>query len=387
MDSPLRSRSQSTPSAPPAAGEVESPPWVVKAWQQRGLIPSDKLARSREDLTSLHSQSWFVRRNRKSWRQGIDQEFNESAGWLARRNRNSKSRPSRRTTRDSATAHDLLQAWMKARLRGVRPQHAEPAASSATATSGTADSSLTCKALSSEADGSRPQAVVSSRPDIHLTLYDLCTCCNGMAHRLGIGVYHSGIELEGVEYTFDNVADTTSGSGIVAHEPYYMDVDRQRSLPLRCRIPLGTSRVSVRASHELLVGLSSLWHPHDYDLVERNCHHWCHDAACALGVEPPPPWVSRLTEILRFFSGMPSDRAANSLLSKTSHAVSGSKGAYNRGGPASAAARPTRAFQLLPSAQSCSKKAHRQVSTDDDDDDDDDLEEQRDSVRAPLLMR
>ena len=43
-------------------------------------------------------------------------------------------------------------------------------------------------------------------------------------------------------------------------------------------------------------------------MVEHNCHHWCCAAAAALGVSPPPAWVMRISVVLKFFSGMPSER-------------------------------------------------------------------------------
>jgi len=150
------------------------------------------------------------------------------------------------------------------------------------------------------------------RPQVELTLYDLCTCCNQAAHLIGVGVYHTGIVVEGLEYTYDNVALTSNSApgdtGVVAHAPYYDDSSRQKLLPFRSRVQLGRSRLSARASHALLRSLASVWIADEYDLVEHNCHHWCFEAAAALGVAPPPPWVSRAAEILKFFSGLPSEQ-------------------------------------------------------------------------------
>ena len=166
--------------------------------------------------------------------------------------------------------------------------------------------------------------------------------------------------------------------------PYYTDARRQKSLPLRGQFALGTARVSARASHKLLRGLSSLWHSHDYDIAEHNCHHWCHEAAAALGVQAPPPWVNRATEFLRFFSGLPAERQAGAALTRVSsqrggggrkHASPMNGGACGSGGARTR--RPEQQQQL---------QARRETSTDDDLDDDD-IEEQRDSVRAPLLAR
>ena len=145
------------------------------------------------------------------------------------------------------------------------------------------------------------------KPLVQLTLYDLCTCCNGAAHAAGIGVYHSGIVIEGLEYTYDNVLEGgPTCSGVVAHAPYYEDEEQQQRMPLRAILSLGHSRISASASHSLLRSLGALWLAVSYDLVEQNCHHWCVEASSALGVQPLPRWVTRASEFMRFCSGMAS---------------------------------------------------------------------------------
>ena len=52
--------------------------------------------------------------------------------------------------------------------------------------------------------------------EVYLTLYYLtATCVNSMAHAVGLWVYHSGIEVHGIEYAFDN--HTSDGCGVVWH--------------------------------------------------------------------------------------------------------------------------------------------------------------------------
>lgn len=108
---------------------------------------------------------------------------------------------------------------------------------------------------------------------------------------------------QGQEYTYDNV-DARGGSGVIAHVPYYDDVERRRTLPLRCQLLLGSSRLSSRSSHQRLRSLGNLWLADDYDLLEHNCHHWCHAAAAALQVADPPPYVTRAPQLLRLCSGI-----------------------------------------------------------------------------------
>ena len=149
---------------------------------------------------------------------------------------------------------------------------------------------------------------------------------------------------QALEYTYDNVAISGHGdpedSGVTIHAPYYTDPSRTKVMPLRARLVLGRSQLSARASHKLLRGLAATWIASDYDLVERNCHHWCCEAAAALGVAPPPYWVLRIGNILKFFSGLPSERERARLsLKKMGKQYSGTDDDDDEGAPLLHAAR------------------------------------------------
>lgn len=303
--------------------DSDDPPvqWVVQAWRERGLLSeADQNVRTREDLAKMHGDSWFIRRNKQvPPRLGPSRSASinagENSGWLARRNRKStrascdcSSRPPLR--RQSS----LLEQAIHAKLTlGVKPLLAEPAKISpcpsydgsddthaqAIAQPPAARSAGAEEAALAELDSSDP-------PNVYLTLYDLYASCNALcAHWWGIGLYHSGILLQGVEYTFDNIASTV-GSGVIAHTPYFASEERRASMPLRCKVLLGRSRLSATAAHDTLLRLAPLWPAHSYDLLEHNCHHWSSEAARVLGVQPPPKWVMRAHECLRFFSGVDS---------------------------------------------------------------------------------
>lgn len=133
---------------------------------------------------------------------------------------------------------------------------------------------------------------------------------------------------QALEYTYDNVAITSHAdpddSGVTVHPPYHTDPRRAKVMPLRSRLVLGRSRLNARASHKLLRSLAARWIASEYDMVERNCHHWCCEASDALGVSPPPRWVLRSSDILKFFSGMPSERELKRLALKRSDKRHGS---------------------------------------------------------------
>ncbi|KAL1522802.1 hypothetical protein AB1Y20_017773 [Prymnesium parvum] len=281
----------------------EEVPWVVEQWKRRGLLEPSATVRHKKDLVELAGgDSWFVRRNRHTPNEGGHRyrSLDDSSGWVVRRNRRCQGARSQSASfsgvhapRRMSNSSSLLRN-LQARLpqadweEGAR---GEPSP------------------LRVERDARKAQE--ERAPEVFLTLYDLCAkCLNGAAHAIGLGVYHSGIEVHGVEYTFDN--HTSDGSGLVWHPPYHSEPHRFPELPLRARLLLGVSRKGVRESHEILRRLAADWPASSYDLLEHNCHDFCSCAAAALGGPAlhVPLWVTRSCRLLLFCSGVPSDRGS-----------------------------------------------------------------------------
>jgi len=72
-----------------------------------------------------------------------------------------------------------------------------------------------------------------------------------------------GHPVQGIEYTFDNIA-SCHGSGVIRHVPYYEDEERRATLPLRCKLLLGRSVLSAAASHEKLIRMAPEWPASSY---------------------------------------------------------------------------------------------------------------------------
>jgi len=319
-------------SGEPASAESDpaSVPWIVQAWRERGLISGEKSIATTSELLAANSTSWFVRRNKRPPpHRAVSMASNAAAQeqsdpgfatiWLERRNRHcgsGRAAPSAAPLAALRRQSSLLGQAIQSRLpQGVRPLRAEPAKCKISPATSRDDGELfdlapTASAAARPADSSHDPAD-DEMPHVYLTVYDLSAPCNTCcAHWLGLGVYHSGILIQGVEYTFDNIA-SFNGSGVIAHEPYYDDVERGATLPLRCKILLGRSQLPARAAHAILSRLAPLWPAGSYDVLEHNCHHWSMEAAQRLGVQPLPYWVCRSTEVLRFFSGIDTSSSAD----------------------------------------------------------------------------
>ncbi|ERN08454.1 hypothetical protein AMTRI_Chr12g237240 [Amborella trichopoda] len=124
---------------------------------------------------------------------------------------------------------------------------------------------------------------------VYLNVYDL-TPINGYAYWLGLGIYHSGVQVHGVEYAFG--AHEHSSTGIFETEP--------RKCPgfvFRKSILIGRSGLNPKEVRSLMEQLASEYTGNSYHLIMKNCNHFCNDACIKLTGNPIPRWVNRLARI------------------------------------------------------------------------------------------
>ncbi|PUZ61917.1 hypothetical protein GQ55_4G316400 [Panicum hallii var. hallii] len=125
---------------------------------------------------------------------------------------------------------------------------------------------------------------------VFLNVYDV-TPANGYARWLGLGVYHSGVQVHGVEYAY-GAHDGTS-SGIFEVVPR-----RCPGYAFRESVLVGTTELTRAEVRALMAELAADFPGDAYNLVSRNCNHFC-DAACRRLVARAriPRWVNRLAKI------------------------------------------------------------------------------------------
>jgi hypothetical protein len=136
----------------------------------------------------------------------------------------------------------------------------------------------------------QPHAASSSSP-VFLNVYDV-TAANGYARWLGLGVYHSGVQVHGVEYAYG--AHEGAGSGIFEVSPR-----RCPGYAFREAVLVGSTELTRAEVRALMAELARDFPGDAYNLVSRNCNHFC-DAACrrlVAGRARIPRWVNRLAKI------------------------------------------------------------------------------------------
>ncbi|KAA8526033.1 hypothetical protein F0562_007867 [Nyssa sinensis] len=132
----------------------------------------------------------------------------------------------------------------------------------------------------------------SNRALLYLNVYDL-TPINNYLYWFGLGIFHSGIEVHGLEYGFG--AHEYPTSGVFEVEP--------RSCPgfiFRRSVLLGSIDMSRSEFRSFMEHLSAKYHGDTYHLIAKNCNHFTDEVCLRLTGKPIPGWVNRLARLGSF---------------------------------------------------------------------------------------
>ena len=129
--------------------------------------------------------------------------------------------------------------------------------------------------------GSVGSTRVRHKEPVILNIYDLAPV-NQYLYPMGLGMFHSGVEIHGVEYTF-------SKSGVVEMKPK----DESSGAPLRASLSMGSVQLSRKQVEAKVSDLKSLYQPGSYDLITKNCNVFADDLVYKLLGRPIPAWVNR----------------------------------------------------------------------------------------------
>ncbi|WOK93107.1 deSI-like protein [Canna indica] len=132
----------------------------------------------------------------------------------------------------------------------------------------------------------------SGNGPVYLNVYDL-TPMNGYMYWVGLGVFHTGIEVHGVEYAFG--AHDYPTSGVFEVEPRQCPGFRFRK-----SIFVGTTCLDSRQVREFVEMESLNYNGDTYHLIVKNCNHFCEDIIYKLTGNSIPKWVNRLARIGSF---------------------------------------------------------------------------------------
>lgn len=124
---------------------------------------------------------------------------------------------------------------------------------------------------------------------VYLNVYDL-TPMNSYVYWAGFGIYHTGVEVYGVEYAFG--AHDYPTSGVFEVEPRQCPGFRFRK-----SIFMGTTCLDPIQVREFMELRSLNYNGNTYHLIVKNCNHFCKDICYQLTGNKIPKWVNRLARI------------------------------------------------------------------------------------------
>nr|XP_010919695.1 deSI-like protein At4g17486 isoform X2 [Elaeis guineensis] len=132
----------------------------------------------------------------------------------------------------------------------------------------------------------------TGRTHLYLNVYDL-TPMNNYLYLFGLGVFHSGIQVHGMEYGFG--AHEYPTSGVFEVEPKCCP-----GFVFRRSVWLGTTDMSRSEFRMFIEDLAGKYHGDTYHLFIKNCNHFTDDVCMHLTGKPIPGWVNRLARLGSF---------------------------------------------------------------------------------------
>ena len=148
---------------------------------------------------------------------------------------------------------------------------------------------------------------------VSLNIYDLSPMNDSGLSTIGLGFYHSGLEVRGREYTF-------SASGVFHHSP------RQApGVKFSHSVKLGEVRMSSSEVDSIVNALRQDYPGNKYNLLGCNCNSFANELCMKLTGERCPGYVNRLARIGHCFSCcLPKDLTGGSPVNDPSFGNSGS---------------------------------------------------------------
>ncbi|KAK9145036.1 hypothetical protein Sjap_004939 [Stephania japonica] len=123
--------------------------------------------------------------------------------------------------------------------------------------------------LEQEEENKRPRKRNPRFVPVNLNVYDLDPI-NGSIYCLGLGLYHSGIQVHGVEYEFGG--HDTPSTGIFRGK-----LRECPGLTFRNSILIERTDLGPHEVHKFMEDLSKSYTGTSYNLITKNCNHFCND--------------------------------------------------------------------------------------------------------------
>ncbi|KAI8087942.1 PPPDE putative peptidase domain-containing protein [Gilbertella persicaria] len=151
-------------------------------------------------------------------------------------------------------------------------------------------------------DNNNNTASDSSKLKVYVNVYDMIQpnyITQFGYYALGVGVFHSGVEIGGKEYCF--------GGHEIPHVTGVFVVEPKIGIPeltLKQTFDMGTTHLTEKEIEELLVKLSNEFVGPSYNLLARNCNHFTEEFVEKLTHKSIPSWINRAAKLGAMFPCM-----------------------------------------------------------------------------------
>ena len=132
---------------------------------------------------------------------------------------------------------------------------------------------------------------VHDSADVILNVYD-ASPLNKWTYHLGLGKFHSGIEIYGIEYAYgpvDGVMNIDPKSGVIKNK-----------VTFRTSLKLGETTKSRSEVRDLINDIDDHFLPDQYDPFSQNSNHFTDRVAGRLCHTTIPQWVNSIPDLAAF---------------------------------------------------------------------------------------
>nr|XP_036213653.1 deubiquitinase DESI2-like [Bactrocera oleae] len=165
-------------------------------------------------------------------------------------------------------------------------------AETATATTTTANSTTGTSRRRQPRNCDHARLGLSCEP-VKLNVYDILRI-NELSAYIGLGVFHSGVELYGTEFAYGGHQFPFTGIFEMLPRDY---ADLGPNFQFRQTIQLGCTQFTNEQVYQIVEELGQKFTGNSYHLIHNNCNHFCDYMSQFLCGKGIPNWVNRLATI------------------------------------------------------------------------------------------